>query len=193
MPACHERCLKVRLRFRGPLEAWTLMAMTCVLYAVSASASEKYGLGDPASPAQIASWNIEVFPTGENLPQGRATIGAGKAVYEIQCASCHGVLGEGGVGDRLVGGIGSLADKKPLKTVGSYWPYATTLFDYIRRAMPLNAPQSLSNEDVYAVTGYVLSLNGLWPENTQVDSTSLLKVTMPNRNGFVDDPRPDVP
>ena len=103
---------------------------------------------------------------------------------------CHGAAGQGGVGDPLVGGIGSLTDAKPKKTVGSYWPYATTLFDYIRRAMPYNAPQSLSADDVYAVTAYVLHLNGIVPDDATLDARTLPRVKMPNRDGFVADPRP---
>jgi cytochrome c len=96
------------------------------------------------------------------------------------------------MGDRLVGGQGTLATARPIKTVGSYWQYATTLFDYVRRAMPLNAPQSLSDKQVYAVSGYVLFLNGLLPENAVVDAKTLINLKMPNRNGFIGDERPDV-
>ncbi|USB88216.1 cytochrome c, partial [Burkholderia cenocepacia] len=107
-----------------------------------------------------------------------------------KCAMCHGVGGEGGVGDPLVGGAGSLTSAKPKKTVGSYWPYATTLFDYIRRAMPYNAPQSLSADDVYAVTAYVLHLSGIVSSDARLDARTLPRVRMPNRDGFVPDPRP---
>jgi cytochrome c len=113
-------------------------------------------------------------------------------VFDQQCAACHGSKGEGGVGDRLVGGQGTLATARPIRTVGSYWPYAPTLFDYIRRAMPQNAPQSLSNDDVYAVSAYILSLNGLVADDATLDATSLAAIKMPNRDGFVGDPRPDV-
>jgi len=106
--------------------------------------------------------------------------------------ACHGAKGEGGVGDRLVGGQGTLATEKPVRTVGSYWPYAPTLFDYIRRAMPQNAPQSLSNDDVYAVSAYILNLNGLLPAEATIDAKALSAIKMPNRDMFVGDPRPDV-
>jgi len=109
-----------------------------------------------------------------------------------QCAACHGAKGEGGVGDRLVGGQGTLAAPKPVKTVGSYWPYAPTLFDYIRRAMPQNAPESLSNDDVYAVSAYILNMNGLLPADATLDAKMLSAIKMPNRGMFVGDPRPDV-
>jgi cytochrome c len=169
-----------------------LAAAAGLLLLCGAAHAAPYGIGTPASPAQIAGWNIDIAPDGKNLPAGEGTIAAGKAIYETQCASCHGARGEGGIGDRLAGGMGTLADQKPIKTVGSFWPYATTLYDYIRRAMPLTAPQSLSNDELYAVTGYVLSLNGLWPGDQKVDATTLMGIRMPNRDGFVSDPRPDV-
>ena len=113
-------------------------------------------------------------------------------MFDQQCAACHGARGEGGIGEQLVGGQGTLATPKPVQTVGSYWPYAPTLFDYIRRAMPQNAPESLSNDDVYAVSAYILSLNGLLSADAILDARTLSEVKMPNRKMFVDDPRPDV-
>jgi cytochrome c len=123
---------------------------------------------------------------------GHGSVGQGEVIFAQQCASCHGAKGEGGVGDRLVGGRGTLASAKPIKTIGSYWPYAPTLFDYIRRAMPQNAPQSLSPDDVYAVSAYLLYLNELLPADAVLDATALSAIKMPNRGMFVDDPRPDV-
>jgi len=155
-------------------------------------AQTHYGIGRTPTPAEIAAWNIDVAPDGKNLPAGKGSVAHGREVYDAQCASCHGARGEGGLGDRLVGGDGTLATAKPVKTIGSYWPYATTLFDYVRRAMPLTAPQSLSNDDVYAVSGYLLFLNGIVAESAIVDRDTLTQVKMPNRNGFVADPRPDV-
>jgi cytochrome c len=111
-------------------------------------------------------------------------------VFAAKCAMCHGAAGQGGVGDPLVGGQRTLTSAKPLKTVGSYWPYSTTLFDYIRRAMPYNAPQSLSADEIYAVSAYLLYLNGVVPDSTRLDAKTLPKVKMPNRHGFVPDPRP---
>ena len=138
------------------------------------------------SAAEIARWDISVPPSGEGLPAGSGTVKQGEAVYVAQCQACHGAKGVGKPADPLVGGIGSLATEKPLRTVGSYWPYATTLFDYTRRAMPINNPLSLSNEEVYAVTAYVLYLNGIIAENAEMNAKTLPQVKMPNRDGFID-------
>jgi len=157
-----------------------------------AQAQSPYGIGRVATPAEIAGWNIDIGRDGSGLPPGSGTVSHGREVFEQQCAACHGEKGEGGVGDKLVGGQGTIATAKPVRTVGSYWPYAPTLFDYIRRAMPQNAPQSLSNEDVYAVSAYILNLNGLLPADATLDAEMLAAIKMPNRNMFVGDPRPDV-
>lgn len=167
-----------------------------VIIAGSASAWSQaqtpYKLGRPVTAAEAASWNLDVAPDGKNLPAGSGSVKHGREVYMTQCAACHGPKGEGGLGDRLSGGIGTLASPKPVRTVGSYWPYTTTLFDYVRRAMPLQAPQSLKASDVYAVSGYILFLNGLVAEDATMDARTLRAVKMPNRDGFVSDPRPDV-
>ena len=168
------------------------LAVVALACATSAQAQSPYGIGRPATPAEIAGWNIDIDRDGNNLPLGSGTVGHGHEVVDQQCAACHGAKGEGGVGDRLVGGQGTLATLKPVKTVGSYWPYAPTLFDYIRRAMPQNAPQSLSNDDVYAVSAYILNLNGLLPADATLDSKTLGAIKMPNRSMFTGDPRPDV-
>jgi len=146
--------------------------------------------GQPIAAADIAPWDISVAPDGSGLPPGRGTAREGEAVYVAKCQSCHGEKGTGGRYDVLVGGIGSLAvGKTPVKTVGSYWPYATTLFDYIRRAMPFSAPKSLTSEEVYAVSAYVLHLNGIIGAGDVLDARSLPKVRMPNRDGFIPFPR----
>src|SRR6202051_2039996 len=160
--------------------------------ATCARAQSPYGIGRVATPAEIAGWNIDIDRYGNNLPTGSGSVSHGHEVFDQQCAACHGTKGEGGVGDRLVGGQGTLATEKPVRTVGSYWPYAPTLFDYIRRAMPQNAPQSLSNDDVYAVSAYILSLNGLLPADAVLGAKTLSEIKMPNRSMFVGDPRPDV-
>ncbi|ACL62743.1 c-type cytochrome [Methylobacterium nodulans] len=167
-------------------------AAALVALVAAADAGERYGIGRPATQAEIAAWDIDIDRDGRKLPPGRGSVAHGREVFDTQCASCHGERGEGGIGDRLVGGQGSLASGKPVKTVGSFWPYAPTLFDYIRRAMPLNAPQSLSDDDVYAVSAYILKLNGLVPDDAVLDPASLARIRMPNRDGFVPDPRPDV-
>jgi cytochrome c len=151
------------------------------------------GLGDPATPEKIGLWNIDVSPDGEGLPPGRGSVPEGAAVYAAKCSKCHGPSGTEGPMDRLVGGRQTLTTSSPLKTVGSYWPYATTLYDYINRAMPLDAPQSLKPDEVYALTAWVLYQNGIVGEDAVLDAQSLPAVEMPNRHGFVPDPRPDVP
>jgi mono/diheme cytochrome c family protein len=151
-----------------------------------------YGLGRPATEAQMKAWDIDVSPTGEGLPPGRGTVGEGAGVFAAKCASCHGHTGVEGPADRLVGGRGTLATAKPIKTVGSYWPYATTLYDYIHRAMPYNAPQSLKPDEVYAVVAWILFRNGIIREVAVMDATTLPGVQMPNRRGFLPDSRPDV-
>ena len=130
---------------------------------------------------------------GRGLPAGHGSVRQGQTLFGERCAACHGAQGEGGSADRLVGGQGTLATGKPVRTVGSFWPYATTLFDYIRRAMPYDAPQSLSADETYALSAYVLHLNGILPEDVELDAASLPKVRMPNRDGFTSDGRPDVP
>ena len=157
-----------------------------------AHAQSRYGIGQAATSAEITAWNIDIDRYGNNLPAGSGSVERGHAVFDEQCSACHGAKGEGGIGDRLVGGQGTLATPKPVKTVGSFWPYAPTLFDYIRRAMPLNAPQSLSSEEIYAVTAYILNLNGLLSDNATIDAKSLSAIKRPNRAMFVNDPRPDV-
>jgi cytochrome c len=169
-----------------------VLAAVALICSTQVEAESRYGIGRVATPEEIAGWNIDVDRDGNNLPAGSGSVEHGHAVFDQQCASCHGARGEGGVADRLVGGQGTLATPKPIKTVGSYWPYAPTLFDYIRRAMPQNAPQSLDNDDVYAVSGYILSLNGLLPPDALVDAKALRAIKMPNRAMFVGDPRPDV-
>ena len=175
----HERCI-------------ALLSTVALVSAASAQAQTPFGIGRPATPAEIAGWNIDIDRDGHNLPAGSGSVSHGREVFDQQCSSCHGARGEGGLGDKLVGGEGTLATAKPVKTVGSFWPYAPTLFDYIRRAMPQNAPQSLSNEDVYAVSAYILNLNGLLAADATIDAKTLSAIKMPNRNMFTEDPRPDV-
>ena len=160
--------------------------------ATHAEAQGAYGIGRTATPEEIAGWNIDIGRDGRGLPEGSGTVSHGREVFAQQCAACHGDKGQGGVGDRLVGGQNTLGTRNPVRTVGSYWPYAPTLFDYIRRAMPQNAPQSLSNDDVYAVSAYILNLNGIVPADATLDAKTLTAIRMPNHDNFVGDPRPDV-
>ena len=152
--------------------------------------SQNAQFGQPITPADIAGWDISIATDGTGLPPGRGTATQGEAVYGAKCAACHGDKGAGRPNDRLVGGIGSLApDKVPMKTVGSYWPYATTLFDYVRRAMPFQDTKSLTNDELYAVSAYILNLNGILGREETLDAQSLPKLRMPNRDGFVPFPR----
>ncbi len=142
-------------------------------------------LGQLTAARDLAGWDISIGPDGAGLPPGRGTANDGEAIYVEKCASCHGAKGEGQPNDRLVGGAGTLAGPGPaIKTVGSYWPYATTLFDYVRRAMPLAEPQSLTANEVYAVSAYVLALNGIVERTDVLDAKSLPMIKMPNRDNF---------
>jgi cytochrome c len=153
----------------------------------------QFGFGSPASPEQIAGWDIDVAPDGTGLPPGSGTVQQGEELYARLGATCHGARGAGGAAPALVGGQGTLNTDTPVRTVGSYWPYATTLFDSIRRAMPADNPQSLTPDEIYALCAYLLYLNAIVPEDAVVDAQSLPLVVMPNHAGFTSpDPRPDV-
>ena len=145
--------------------------------------------GQPIAPAELAPWDMSIAPDGAGLPPGRGTAAQGAAIYAAKCQACHGENGAGKPNDRLVGGQGTLGSDSPVKTVGSYWPYASTLFDYIRRAMPWNETKSLSADELYAVSAYILHLNGIVGETDVLDAQSLPKVQMPNRDGFIPFPR----
>jgi len=149
--------------------------------------------GRPVTEADLAAWNIDVRgPDGAGLPSGSGSVAAGKEVYETKCASCHGVDAAGGpVFGPMVGGVGSFKTERRVLTPGSMYPYASVLFDYVRRAMPMNAPQSLTDDQVYAVSGYLLNLNGLVPADAVMNAKTLSAVQMPNRDGFMRDDRPD--
>jgi cytochrome c len=144
--------------------------------------------GRPPTADEIKAWDIDVLPDGTGLPPGSGTVARGKEVYETNCEACHGTNGQGGIKDRLVGGQGTLATDQPIKTVGSFWPYSTTLFDYIRRAMPYPSPGSLNADDIYAVSAYILNLNGIVPADAKLDKESLPRIEMPNRDGFIPEP-----
>jgi cytochrome c len=167
-----------------------LSAAALLLAATPALAADEPHFGKPISPQDLAAWDISIGPDGAGLPPGKGTVAQGEAVYAAKCQACHGEKGEGRPNDRLVGGAGTIAaDKAPVKTVGSYWPYPTTLFDYVRRAMPWDRPKSLSDDEVYAVAAYILNLNGIIGPDKVLDAESLPKVKMPNREGFTPFPR----
>ena len=170
------------------LERFASISLLCI--ATAAAAAEPPKLGQAVSPADLAAWDISIAPDGIGLPPGQGTSAQGEVVYVSKCLACHGEKGAGKPNDVLVGGTGSLATgQPPVKTVGSFWPYATTLFDYIRRAMPYNEPKSLTVDEAYAVSAYILALNGVIGAGDVIDAQSLPKVKMPNRDGFVPFPR----
>ena len=163
------------------------LAAACALGLFSSAAlAETPNLGKIITPEEVVPWDISVSPDGAGLPPGSGTPKQGEAVYASKCLACHGEKGAGKPNDALVGGIGSLAGDKPaLKTVGSFWPYATTIFDYVRRSMPYNESKTLTNDELYAVAAYILQLNGIIGENDTMNAQTLPKVRMPNRDGFV--------
>ena len=183
----------MRTPVRGALAA--LLSLTALASCSSIAPGGQYAeashdIGTSVTDQDLAAWNIDVAPDGRGLPAGSGDVATGAHLFAAKCAACHGAQGQGGLGDPLIGGQGTLASAKPKRTVGSYWPYATTLFDYIRRAMPYNAPESLSADEVYAVSAFLLNQNGIVPANTRLDAASLPRVVMPNHDGFVADPRP---
>jgi cytochrome c len=154
----------------------------------------RYGIGRPATPEEIRALDIDVRPDGRGLPPGTGTVREGATVYAAKCASCHGAKGEGASADRLVGrndgdSFAHATNPKLIRTIGSYWPYATTLFDYTARAMPFQRPGTLTAGETYGVVAYLLYLNGIVPEDAVMDAGSLPKVMMPARDRFVPDDR----
>lgn len=179
----------VKLQMDDKLIKKKVLIGTVLLGLITACSSGSHlksstGLGKPISEEQIQAWNIDVNSSGVGLPAGSGTASSGELLYQQQCSSCHGVQGQGGVANKLVGG-GGLKSSNPVKTIGSYWPYATTVFDYIRRAMPHNAPQSLSNDQVYALTAYILYLNQIISKNDLINAQTLPLIAMPNKDGFI--------
>ncbi|HEV2200909.1 MAG TPA: cytochrome c [Bryobacteraceae bacterium] len=169
--------------------------MACGVFAGQNSATAQNArIGKPATEAQIRAVDLTVFPDGTGLPIGKGTAAKGKDLYKDKCAVCHNDKGEGRENQypALVGGIGTITSSKPIRTVGSYWPYATTIFDYVRRAMPYDHPGSLQTDEIYSVVAFVLNLNGIIAENDEINEKTLPKVKMPNAGNFVPDARPDV-
>jgi S-disulfanyl-L-cysteine oxidoreductase SoxD len=166
------------------LTAIVMMLIAVVGYTGSA-AQETPNLGRLATPAEVAGWDISIPPDGTGLPPGSGTPEQGTVVYVQKCQACHGEKGVGQPNDRLVGGQGTLASASPVRTIGSYWPYATTVFDYIRRAMPYTQSQSLTNDEAYAVTAYLLHLNGIIGAQAVMNAQTLPQVQMTNRENFI--------
>jgi mono/diheme cytochrome c family protein len=171
----------------------------CIICFVIAGATatlgqrQQYKLGRTATPEEIREFDISVAPNGSGLPKGSGTVAQGQRVYETLCANCHGDRGQGLLQyPALAGGQGTLRSKNPVRTVGSYWPYATTVWDYIHRTMPYSRPGTLRPDETYAVTAFILYLNGIVDQRAELNEATLPRVKMPNRNGFVPDPRPDV-
>jgi len=163
-----------------------LIAAAALLALSSAAFGQSPNLGKPITPEDLAAWDISIGPDGAGLPPGSGTAKQGEAVFTAKCQACHGAKGAGQPNDRLVGGQGSLpGDKPPIKTVGSFWPYATTMFDYVRRAMPYNESKTLSPDEIYAVVAYVLNLNGVIGDTDVINAQTLPNVKMPNRDGFI--------
>ena len=158
----------------------------------AARSSGYYGYGEQATPEQIAGWDIDVRPDGLGLPPGSGTAEQGEALYEEKCASCHGVFGEGEGRWPKLAGDEPLTGERPEKTGGNYWPYASTLWDYVHRTMPFYEPQSLDDDEVYRIVAYVLYLNELIEYDFELNQDNLATIEMPNRDGFFIDPRPDV-
>ena len=169
-------------------------ALLCAASVAAEGQTPVYGFGVTPAPGELDKF-LSPMPDGRGLPPGSGTVEQGKVVYEQQCAACHGANLQGGIGDRLIGGRGTLVNndptKAPVKTIESYWPYATTIFDYVKRAMPFAAPDSLSNDQVYAVTAYILAEAKIVPSDAVMNASSLAMVKMPNRDGFIPDPRPE--
>ena len=182
----------MRLFSHRPLAIGAVAIFVLVGRSAMTQDGSNFGIGQPVSESELRNWNIDVGADGAGLPPGQGSVQAGRAIYETKCLACHGVEGQGQPMDQLAGGQGTLTSTKPVKTIGSYWPYATTVFDYVRRAMPLDRPQSLSPDEVYALTAYLLNVNGIVDSRAIMNAQTLPRVRMPNRAAFRSDPRPDV-
>lgn len=174
------------MRERAALATLLLLCVLCGAEAAELGSPWRPALGESADPLTIAARDGTVLPDGTDLPPGRGDVATGRALYAQHCLACHGPEGRGGPNGDLAGGLGTLATETPVKTVNSYWPYATTVFDYVRRAMPYPEPGSLADEEVYALVAYVLSLDGIVPKDAVLDAERLPAVVMPNRDGFVE-------
>lgn len=181
-------------RGRRTLAFGLVLTGTLATAAAQAQPPARYGLGRGATPEEIRARDIDVMPDGRGLPAGKGTVREGATVYAARCASCHGAKGEGASADRLVGrnegdSFAHATNPKLIRTIGSYWPYATTLFDYTARAMPFQRPGTLTADETYSLVAYLLFLNGIVPEDAVMDAASVPKVVMPARDKFVPDDR----
>lgn len=177
-------------RSAGIAAAAAMAASVAVLTARADDA--KPGFSEPATAEDIARVYLSIQPDGTNLPDGSGTAEQGEPLYQVHCASCHGSDGEGGLANQLVGGHGTLASDTPVRTLGSYWPYATTVFNYVRRSMPYLTPMSLTNDEYYAITAFMLNKNDIIAADAVMNRETLPEVVMPNRDGFVN-AYPDIP
>ena len=172
----------------GRVLAGTVAVFASVATITASAQAVHPSFGRAATASEVAAVNIDVMPNGAGLPAGSGTVKSGQAIYESKCAACHGATGVEGPRDRLVGGQGSLATVKPIKTIGSYWQYAPTIYDYIGRAMPFTAPGTLTPDEVYGLVAYLLNRNGVIAADQVMNAATLPLVKMPNRDGFVVEP-----
>lgn len=178
-------------RLKQAALALAVVGVSALYGSIAGHAAQRLGLGVAATPEQIAGWDIDVRPDGVGLPPGKGTATAGETIFLDQCAMCHGDFAEGR--DRwpvLSGGLGSLKADRPEKTIGSYWPAASTIFDYMKRAMPFGNAQSLSNDDLYALTAFLLNMNEVIKDpDFELNQKNFTSIVMPNEGGFYDDDR----
>lgn len=160
------------------------VALLAVLAVPLANAAEAPHLGKPMTADEVAKWNLTIYPDGRGLPEGKGTAAEGEAIYNAKCKSCHGEHGRGATAEELVSEPQPLSDPNASKAIGPYWPYATTVFDFIRRSMPPQAPGSLTPDEIYAVTAYLLAKSEVIPKDQEMNAKSLAAVKMPNRDGF---------
>jgi mono/diheme cytochrome c family protein len=194
MSRCRDRRLPTVLLVLGLCGAGIPASMTAEVSAQPATSAQRLGIGREATGQEIAGWSIGVRPDGQGLPVGQGTVKQGEPLYMRHCASCHGEFGESaGRWPILMGGAGSLASSDPVKSIGSYWPYASTVLDYIRRAMPFGNAQSLGNDELYAITAYVLYLNDvIKDEEFELNDRNFTSIRLPNEPHFIDDDRESV-